>query len=132
MASATIFGIVMSSNVKCGAFVFEIVIATKTLAMGVNMPARTVIFAGDHPDLNPLAYRQMMGRAGRRGYDNIGHVVFLGIRPRKVAYLMTSELLSLTGHYPVKPTMSLKVAQQYAAFEQRDECVTATKNLYTV
>jgi len=107
----------------------KVVISTATLAMGVNMPARSVVFAGDHPDLNPLRYRQMMGRAGRRGYDNIGHVTFLGIRPRKIAYLMTSQLTSLTGHYPVTPGMCMKVTQQFEKFVNKEECVAAMNNL---
>jgi len=109
----------------------KVVISVETLAMGVNMPARSVVFAGDHPDLNPLAYRQMMGRAGRRGYDNIGHVTFLGIQPRKVAYLMTSQLTSLTGHYPVTPGMCLKLAQQNENFSSKKECRIALTNLMT-
>jgi len=107
----------------------KVVISTATLAMGVNMPARSVIFAGDHPDLNPLRYRQMMGRAGRRGYDNIGHVTFLGIRPRKIAYLMTSQLTSLTGHYPVTPGMCMKVCAQFETFSNKNECTEAMSNL---
>ena len=46
----------------------------------------------------------MMGRAGRRGYDNVGNVIFYGIPPRKLSYLMTSHLMSLHGHYPVNTT----------------------------
>ena len=80
--------------------------------MGVNMPARSVVFAGDSASLDPLNYRQMMGRAGRRGYDDIGHVIFFGISPRKISYLMTSQLTSLNGHYPiVSVTSSLRCTQ---------------------
>eukprot|EP01083_Nonionella_stella_P169007 572089_1 len=79
----------------------KLVVSVASLAMGVNMPARCVVFAGDSFQLDPLNYRQMMGRAGRRGYDNIGHVIFFGISPRKISYLMTSQLTSLNGHYPI-------------------------------
>ena len=76
------------------------------------MPARSVVFAGDSKSLDPLNYRQMMGRAGRRGYDDIGHVIFFGISPRKISYLMTSQLTSLNGHYPiVSVTSSLRCSQ---------------------
>jgi len=53
-----------------------VVIATGTLALGINMPCKTVIIAGDQPYLNALEYHQEIGRAGRRTFDNRGHVVF--------------------------------------------------------
>eukprot|EP01084_Bolivina_argentea_P137713 242532_1 len=84
----------------------KLVVSVASLAMGVNMPARSVVFAGDNKTLDPLNYRQMMGRAGRRGYDDIGHVIFFGISPRKISYLMTSQLTSLNGHYPIISTSS--------------------------
>ncbi|MFT4626856.1 MAG: superfamily II RNA helicase [Myxococcota bacterium] len=55
---------------------------TSTFALGINMPARSVVFDGwkkfDGRGFNPLTTRQFMqkaGRAGRRGMDDAGHVV---------------------------------------------------------
>ena len=52
------------------------VFATETLALGINMPARTVVleklvkFSGEqHMPLTPGEYTQLTGRAGRRGID---------------------------------------------------------------
>jgi ATP-dependent RNA helicase HelY len=60
------------------------VFATETLALGINMPARTVViekltkFGGErHESLTPGEYTQLTGRAGRRGIDSIGHAVVL-------------------------------------------------------
>ena len=58
------------------------VFATETLALGINMPARTVVlerlvkFNGEaHAELTPGEYTQLTGRAGRRGIDVEGHAV---------------------------------------------------------
>ncbi len=55
----------------------KVVFATETLALGINMPARTVViekltkFTGEHHEfLTPGEYTQLTGRAGRRGIDS--------------------------------------------------------------
>jgi ATP-dependent RNA helicase HelY len=62
----------------------KVVFATETLAVGINMPARTVVieklskFTGEHhAQLTPGEYTQLTGRAGRRGIDDVGHAVVL-------------------------------------------------------
>ena len=58
------------------------VFATETLALGINMPARTVVleklikFNGEaHVPITPGEYTQLTGRAGRRGIDIEGNAV---------------------------------------------------------
>lgn len=60
----------------------KLLFATETFAMGVNMPARSVVFLSVRKHdgrrrrlLESGEYTQMSGRAGRRGIDNIGHVL---------------------------------------------------------
>ncbi|TYZ66220.1 hypothetical protein PybrP1_005629 [[Pythium] brassicae (nom. inval.)] len=60
----------------------KVLFSTETFAMGVNMPARTVVFNGIRKhdgkgfrDLLPGEYTQMAGRAGRRGLDSVGTVI---------------------------------------------------------
>jgi len=62
----------------------KILFATETFAMGVNMPARTVVFdttrkhdGSGFRDLLSGEYIQMAGRAGRRGLDETGTVILL-------------------------------------------------------
>lgn len=62
----------------------KLLFATETFAMGVNMPARTVVFDSykkhDGKELRPILpaeYTQMAGRAGRRGLDETGTVILL-------------------------------------------------------
>ncbi|MFS8495150.1 MAG: DEAD/DEAH box helicase [Actinomycetes bacterium] len=61
-----------------------VVFATETLALGINMPARTVVlesltkFTGEtHETMQPGDYTQLTGRAGRRGIDQVGYGVVL-------------------------------------------------------
>lgn len=60
----------------------KVLYCTSTFALGINMPARSVVFHGlmkyDGRGVNPLTTRGFMqkaGRAGRRGMDEAGHVV---------------------------------------------------------
>ncbi|WOO80266.1 Putative ATP-dependent RNA helicasec [Vanrija pseudolonga] len=62
----------------------KVLFATETFAMGVNMPAKSVVFAGirkhdgvSFRNLLPGEYTQMAGRAGRRGLDTTGTVILL-------------------------------------------------------
>jgi len=60
----------------------KVLFATETFAMGVNMPAKTVVYSNIRKhdgltfrDLLPGEYTQMSGRAGRRGLDKVGTVI---------------------------------------------------------
>ncbi len=60
----------------------KVVVATETLALGINMPARTVVIerlekwnGETHVMLTPGEYTQLTGRAGRRGIDKVGNAV---------------------------------------------------------
>lgn len=62
----------------------KVLFATETFAMGVNMPAKSVVFSGIRKhdgsgfrDLTPGEYTQMAGRAGRRGLDPTGTVIIV-------------------------------------------------------
>ncbi|KAI4305143.1 hypothetical protein L6164_028529 [Bauhinia variegata] len=64
--------------------VIKVLFSTETFAMGVNAPARTVVFdtlrkfdGKEFRQLLPGEYTQMAGRAGRRGLDKIGTVVLM-------------------------------------------------------
>ena len=87
----------------------RVVIATGTLALGINMPCATVVFSGDSIFLTALNFRQAAGRAGRRGFDLLGNVVFQGISYDKVCRLLSSRLPDLNGHFPVTTTLVLRL-----------------------
>lgn len=62
----------------------KLLFATETFSVGINMPTKTVLFTSltkfdgnSERYLYPHEYTQMAGRAGRRGLDNVGHVIHL-------------------------------------------------------
>jgi len=87
----------------------RVIIATGTLALGINMPCATVVFSGDSVFLTALNFRQAAGRAGRRGFDLLGNVVFQNISRGKVCRLLSSRLPDLNGHFPVTTTLVLRL-----------------------
>ncbi|GAA6028667.1 hypothetical protein JCM8097_007338 [Rhodosporidiobolus ruineniae] len=89
--------------------VLRVVISTQTLALGINAPARTAVFAGDSLELNPLNFRQCAGRAGRRGFDLVGNVLFVGVRLDRIQRLLLSKLPKLGGTFPLTTTLLLRL-----------------------
>ena len=95
----------------------KVVFATETLALGINMPARSVVleklvkFDGEtHADVTPGEYTQLTGRAGRRGIDVEGHAVVLwqpGLEPRAVAGLASRRTYPLRSSF--SPTYNMAV-----------------------
>lgn len=79
-----------------------VVFATDTLAQGINMPCRSVVLAGTSPDMNSLLYRQMAGRAGRRGFDLRGDVIHFAMPAHAL------EQLALAPLPPIAPTGALE------------------------
>jgi len=88
-----------------------VVFSDSALAYGVNMPFRTCIFCGDMGDkLTPLIAQQMQGRAGRRGMDVQGNVVYLGMEWPYIENLMLGQISMVTGKEPRYPLIALQQA----------------------
>ena len=93
------------------------VFATETLALGINMPARTVVIekldkwnGEHHAELTPGEYTQLTGRAGRRGIDVEGHAVVLwqpDMNPVAVAGLAGTRTYPLNSSF--RPTYNMAV-----------------------
>ena len=77
------------------------------------MPCKTTVFCGDSLDLNGLMYRQMSGRAGRRGFDLMGQVVFWDMAFSKIQRLITSNLFSLNAEFVQSPTTVIRALVQW-------------------
>ncbi|KAK4527176.1 hypothetical protein GAYE_SCF35G5098 [Galdieria yellowstonensis] len=98
----------------------RILFATETFAMGVNMPARTVVFSSlrKHDGrsfrfIEPGEYIQMAGRAGRRGLDDVGNVViYLSEEIPDAAtlkYILTGPPIRLSSRFRLTYNMILNL-----------------------
>ncbi|KAG8504607.1 putative ATP-dependent RNA helicase DDX60, partial [Galemys pyrenaicus] len=87
----------------------KVVTATGTLALGINMPCKSVVFAQNSVYLDALNYRQMSGRAGRRGQDLLGDVYFFDIPMPKIEKLIKSKVPELRGQFPFSVTLVLRL-----------------------
>ncbi|MCK6090302.1 DEAD/DEAH box helicase [Micrococcus endophyticus] len=105
------------------------VFATETLALGINMPARSVVieklvkFNGEnHVDITPGEYTQLTGRAGRRGIDVEGHAVVMwrpGLDPAAVAGLASRRTYPLKSSFRPTYNMSANLLAQVGAERAR-------------
>ena len=105
----------------------KVVFATETLAVGINMPARTVViekltkFTGEHHErLTPGEYTQLTGRAGRRGIDDLGTAVVLWspwVRFDEVAELAGSSSFHLRSAFRPTYNMAANLVRTYSSSE---------------
>ena len=100
----------------------KVVFATETLALGINMPARTVVLeklvkwdGSGHVDITPGQYTQLTGRAGRRGIDVEGHAVVVdhpGLDPIALAGLASKRLYPLKSSFAPSYNMAVNLVDQ--------------------
>ncbi|OLR93438.1 DEAD/DEAH box helicase [Actinokineospora bangkokensis] len=106
------------------------VFATETLALGINMPARTVVlerlvkYNGEaHVELTPGEYTQLTGRAGRRGIDVEGHAVVVwqpGVDPKQVAGLASTRTYPLRSSFRPGYNMAVNLVDRMGAGRARE------------
>ena len=107
----------------------KVVFATETLALGINMPARTVVlekldkFNGEaRVPITAGEYTQLTGRAGRRGIDSEGHSVIIwqpGINPQAVAALASRRSYPLKSSFRPTYNMAVNLIAQYGVEHTR-------------
>ncbi|WP_093801658.1 RNA helicase [Streptomyces sp. Wb2n-11] len=106
------------------------VFATETLALGINMPARSVVLeklvkwnGEQHADITPGEYTQLTGRAGRRGIDVEGHAVVLwqrGMDPGALAGLAGTRTYPLRSSFKPSYNMAVNLVQQFGRHRSRE------------
>jgi ATP-dependent RNA helicase HelY len=106
------------------------VFATETLALGINMPARSVVLeklskwnGETHADITPGEYTQLTGRAGRRGIDIEGHAVVLwqpGFDPGALAGLASTRTYPLRSSFRPSYNMAVNLVGQFGRERARE------------
>ena len=106
------------------------VFATETLALGINMPARTVVIekldkwnGETHALLTPGEYTQLTGRAGRRGIDVEGHAVVVwqaGTDPETIAGLAGTRTYPLNSSFRPSYNMAVNLVGQVGRRRSRN------------
>ena len=107
----------------------KVVFATETLAVGINMPARTVVidkltrYTGErHVPLKPSDFTQLTGRAGRRGIDTIGHAVTVWspfVSLDEVARYATNKTFHLRSAFRPTYNMTVNLVRTHSEREVR-------------
>jgi len=111
------------------------VFATETLALGVNMPARTVVIErlskwnGEaHVEMTAAEYTQLTGRAGRRGIDVEGDAVVLwqpGFEPQQLAGLASTRTYPLRSSFRPTYNMAVNLVRQMGRHTSREVLETS-------
>ena len=113
----------------------KVVFATETLALGINMPARSVVLeklvkwnGESHVELTPGEYTQLTGRAGRRGIDVEGHGVVLwhqGLDPRALAGLASTRTYPLRSSFQPSYNMAVNLIARLGRHAAREVLETS-------
>lgn len=113
----------------------KVVFATETLALGINMPAKSVVLeklvkwnGEQHVALTPGEYTQLTGRAGRRGIDVEGHGVVLwhqGLDPRVVAGLASTRTYPLRSSFQPSYNMAVNLVATMGLHTAREVLETS-------
>ena len=108
----------------------KVVFATETLAAGINMPARSTVISSiskrsdeGHRQLHASEFLQMSGRAGRRGMDEVGHVVVLHHPFESVedaAKLAVAPPDPLTSRFTPSYGMALNLLERHSLSDAKD------------
>lgn len=108
----------------------KVVFATETLALGINMPARSVVLeklvkwnGSVHAPITPGEYTQLTGRAGRRGIDFEGHAVVVWhseLDPAMLAGLASTRTYPLRSSFRPSYNMAVNLISEFGAAKSRE------------
>ena len=108
----------------------KVVFATETLALGINMPARSVVLeklvkwnGSVHAPITPGEYTQLTGRAGRRGIDIEGHAIVIWhkeLEPGNLAGLASTRTYPLKSSFRPSYNMAVNLISQFGFTKSKE------------
>lgn len=108
----------------------KVVFATETLALGINMPARSVVLeklvkwnGSVHAPITPGEYTQLTGRAGRRGIDPEGHAIVLWHKemdPGSLAGLASARTYPLKSSFRPSYNMAVNLIAEFGLTKSKE------------
>ena len=108
----------------------KVVFATETLALGINMPARSVVLekltkwnGTVHAPITPGEYTQLTGRAGRRGIDRQGYAVVAwhnAMDPNALAGLASARTYPLRSSFRPSYNMAINLIEKFGTHKARE------------
>ena len=108
----------------------KVVFATETLALGINMPARSVVLekltkwnGSVHAAVTAGEYTQLTGRAGRRGIDTQGHAIVVWhseLDPDSLAGLASARTYPLKSSFKPSYNMAINLIEKFGTHRARE------------
>ncbi len=108
----------------------KVVFATETLALGINMPARSVVLeklvkwnGSVHAPITPGEYTQLTGRAGRRGIDFEGHAIVVWhkeLDPGSLAGLASARTYPLKSSFRPSYNMAVNLIAEFGIAKSKE------------
>ena len=87
------------------------------------MPTKTVAFIKDSIYLDALHYRQASGRAGRRGFDVEGNIVFIDIPISKIRHLTISAVPNIHAHFPTTVNFLMRLLHLCSNAKDKNDAI---------
>jgi hypothetical protein len=86
-----------------------LVLATTTLALGINMPVKSIIIGKESNYMNQVTFNQCSGRAGRRGLEIFGNVVFFDVKLPRIYRYLSAQVPSIRGSLGMTPSHIIRL-----------------------
>ena len=88
----------------------KMVISSTALGTGIHTPCKTVVFAAESKlVLNEISINQMTGRAGRRGIEDVGNIIYFCSNERRIKDLISTPIPEIKGSIEITYSFILRL-----------------------